>query len=44
MIEDESDLCSNEHYLSGGENKARKKTQACIGVEHMTPAIWKHEK
>ena len=32
----ESDLHSNEHYLSSSENKTRKKIQACMGFEPMT--------
>ena len=30
---------NNVHYLSGSENKAWKKIQACTGLELMTPAI-----
>ena len=38
--EDESDLRSSEHYLSGNENKAwKKKIQACTGVEPLTSEI-----
>ena len=32
----ESDLHSNEHYLSSSENKTRKTIQACMGFEPMT--------
>ena len=35
----ESDPCSNVHYLSSSENKAWKKIQACMGFEPMTSAI-----
>ena len=28
LFEDESNYCSNKHYLSNGENKAPKKIQA----------------
>ena len=35
----ESDLRSNEHYLSSSENKAWKKIHACTGFEPMTSAI-----
>ena len=35
----ESDLRSNEHYLSDDENKAWKKILACTGFESMTFAI-----
>ena len=35
----ESDLRSNDHYLSSNENKPWKKIQACMGFESMTSAI-----
>ena len=35
----ESDPCSNVHYLSRSENKTWKKIQACTGFEPMTSAI-----
>ena len=35
----ESDPCSNVHYLGSSENKAWKKIQACTGFEPMTSAI-----
>ena len=35
----ESDPCSNVHYLSSSENKDWKKIQACMGFEPMTSAI-----
>ena len=35
----ESDPCSNAHYLSRSENKTWKKIQACMGFEPMTSAI-----
>ena len=35
----ESDLSSNEHYLSSSEKKAWKKIQACTEFEPMTSAI-----
>ena len=35
----ESDPCSNVHYLGSSENKAWKKIQACMGFEPMTSAI-----
>ena len=39
ISEYESDLRSNEHYLSSCENKAWKKIQACTEFEPMTSAI-----
>ena len=38
-FEYESDLRSNEHYLSSSENKVSKMVQACTGFEPMTSAI-----
>ena len=37
----ESDPCSNVHYLGSSESKAwkKKKIQACMGFEPMTSAI-----
>ena len=35
----ESDPCSDVHYLGSSENKAWKKLQACTGFEPMTSAI-----
>ena len=35
----ESDPCSNVHYLGSSENKAWKKIQAYTGFEPMTSAI-----
>ena len=39
MNANESDPCSNVHYLGSSENKAWKKFQACTGFEPMTSAI-----
>ena len=35
----DSDLRSNEHYLSSSENEAWKNISACTGFELMTSAI-----
>ena len=35
-IEHESDIHSNERYLSGCGNKARQKFQSCTGFEPIT--------
>ena len=37
-MEDGSDPCSYEHYLSSSENKAWKKIQACLGFKPKTSA------
>ena len=37
--EDESDLCSNEHYLSSNGNKVRNKTGKRSGLN----GIWTHD-
>ena len=37
--EDESDLCSNEHYLSSNGNKVRNKTGKHSGLN----GIWTHD-
>ena len=37
-MEDGSDPCSYDHYLSSSENKAWKKIQACVGFKPKTSA------
>ena len=39
MNANESDPCSNVHYLGSSENKAWKKFQACTGFEPMTSGL-----